>query len=153
VLHPKGALTSVWCGMARAYAGELARFCGELEDQTHDVATVQEIIPARVFQSLTPSSRDAVSILSLADIPLDRAETETLFTRSLGFNSRSFARMMRELRMANVIEVFGGDRLNARCNTGSRATISRHSGARRYTHWPLGTRRRVSTAGSVEFTP
>jgi hypothetical protein len=44
--------------------------------------------------SRAPSSGDAVSILSLADIPLDRAETETLLTRSLGFNSRSFARVI-----------------------------------------------------------
>ena len=93
------------------YAGALARFCDELAARTHDVATVQEMILARVFESLAPQSRDAVAILCLADIPLKRAEAERLLERAIGLDARAVARAFRELRPAGVIELFGGDRL------------------------------------------
>jgi hypothetical protein len=93
------------------YAGALARFCDELAARTHDVATVQEIILARVFESLAPQSRDAVAILCLADIPLERAEAERVLERAIGLDARAVARAFRELRPAGVIELFGGDRL------------------------------------------
>jgi hypothetical protein len=93
------------------YSGELARFSDELEARTHDTATVQEIILARVFEGLAPASRTAVAILSLADIPLERAEAVALLARANGFDDRAFARAIRELRPAGVIELFGGDRL------------------------------------------
>jgi hypothetical protein len=60
---------------------------------------------------LAPQSRDVVAILSLADIPLERAEAERLLERAISFDARAFARAIRALRLAGVIEVFGGDRL------------------------------------------
>jgi hypothetical protein len=96
---------------AAEYAGELVRFCDGLEVRTHDVATVQEIILARVFEGLGPQSRDAVAILCLADIPLERAEAAALLVQTSGLDDRAFARAIRQLRPAGVIELFGGDRL------------------------------------------
>jgi hypothetical protein len=96
---------------AAEYGGDLARFCDELEARTHDVSTVQEIILARVFQGLAPQSRDAVAILCLADIPLERTGAERLLELAVGLDARAFARAIRELRVTSVIEVFGGDRL------------------------------------------
>jgi hypothetical protein len=96
---------------AAEYAGELMRFCDELEARTHDVATVQEIILRRVFEGLGPQSRDTVAILCLADIPLERAEAAALLAQINGLDNRAFARAIRELRSAGVIELFGGDRL------------------------------------------
>jgi len=93
------------------YGGELARFCDELETRTHDAVTVQEIILARVFEGLTPQSRDVVAILSLADIPLERAEAERFVERAISLDARAFAQAIRALRFVGVIEVFGGDRL------------------------------------------
>jgi hypothetical protein len=96
---------------AAHYGGELARFCDELEERTHDAATAQEIILARVFEGLTPQGRDAVAILCLADVPLERAEAAALLAQTNGLDDRTFARAIRELRPAGVIELFGGDRL------------------------------------------
>jgi hypothetical protein len=96
---------------AAEYDGELARFCDELEDRTHDVATVQEIILARVFAGLSAQSHNAVAILSLADIPLERADVEKLLEHAISFDALAVARTIREFRLTGVIEVFGGDRL------------------------------------------
>jgi hypothetical protein len=93
------------------YGGELARFCDDLEARTHDATTAQEIILARVFEGLAPQSRDAVAILCLADIPLERAEAAALLAQTSGLDDRAFARAIRKLRSAGVIELFGGDRL------------------------------------------
>jgi SEC-C motif len=96
---------------AAQYGGDVARFCDELEARTHDAATAQETILARVFDGLASPSRDAVAILGLADIPLERAEAETLLEHAIGLDARAFARVVRELRPVGVIELFGGDRL------------------------------------------
>ncbi|MBI1209738.1 MAG: hypothetical protein GC191_20955 [Azospirillum sp.] len=96
---------------AADYVGELVRFCDELEARTHNVATVQEIILARVFEGLAPQSRDTVAILSLSDIPLERTEAAAVLAQTNGLDDRSFAQTMRQLRSAGVVEVFGGDRL------------------------------------------
>jgi hypothetical protein len=96
---------------ASEYAGNLAQFCDELERQTHNVTTAQELILSKVFNSLSSQGRDAVAILSMSDIALERGEAAALLKNSLGIDEATFARLVRELRPAGVIEVFGGDRL------------------------------------------
>jgi hypothetical protein len=96
---------------AADYAGDLAQFCDELERQTHSVTTAQEFILSKIFAGLPQRSRDAVAILSMADIPLARAEAAAFVQRALGLDDAAFAHAMRQLRLAGVVEVFGGDRL------------------------------------------
>jgi hypothetical protein len=96
---------------ASEYAGDLARFCDDLKNQTHTVATAQELILSRVFNNLSRETRNAVAVLSLSDIALDRSEAVFLLNKSLGMEAASFAGLVRELRPAGVIEIFGGDRL------------------------------------------
>jgi hypothetical protein len=94
--------------------GDLARFCGELEARTHNVTTAQEIILARVFNSLKRRSRDAVSVLSLSDIPLEREEATKFLEKAIGLDDRAVAEILRELRPVGVTEIFGGGRLKIR---------------------------------------
>jgi hypothetical protein len=91
--------------------GDLQGFCDELESRTHDVETALELILSRVFTALPPPVRDSVSVLSLADIPLERSEAETLLGKVFGIDEREFSRSMRELRSAGIVEVFGADRI------------------------------------------
>ena len=105
--------------------GNLAQFCDELENQTHGTVTAQELILSKVFNSLTPESRDAVAVLSMSDIALEREETVALLSKSLGIDEREFARFMREARQCGAIEVFGGNRLKiSRCHPRARPGTS-----------------------------
>jgi hypothetical protein len=96
---------------ATDYAGDLAQFCNELERQTHSITTAQELILSKVYAGFPPHSQDAIAILSMADVPLSRAEAGTFLHRALSLDDAAFARTMRQLRLAGVIETFGGDRL------------------------------------------
>lgn len=93
------------------YDGDIARLCGELEARTHQVETAQTIILARVFESLSPQHRDAVACFSLADIPLERAEAAAFLAKAIGLDERAFAALIRAVRPAGIVEIFGGDRL------------------------------------------
>ena len=96
---------------AADYVGDLGQFCDELERQTHSVTTAQELILSKVFVGLPQRSRDTVGILSMVDVPLTRAETAVFVQGALGFDEAAFAHAVRQLRLAGVVEVFGGDRL------------------------------------------
>jgi SEC-C motif len=96
---------------ATDYAGDLGQFCNELERQTHSVTTAQELILSKVYAGFPPHSQDAIAILSMADVPLSRAEVGAFLHRALSFDDAAFARTMRQLRLAGVVEAFGGDRL------------------------------------------
>lgn len=97
--------------VAAEYKGNLEQFCDDLEKQIHGVATAQEIILSKVFNNLTPASRDAIAVLSMLDIPLVRDEALALLHKCLGTEEGTFARLVRELRQLGIIEVFGGNRV------------------------------------------
>jgi hypothetical protein len=93
------------------YAGEVARFCDELEARTHQVETAQNIILTRVFDGLSPQNRDAVACLSLSDVPLERDEAAAFLAKAINLDERGFATLIRALRPTGIVEIFGGDRL------------------------------------------
>jgi SEC-C motif len=96
---------------AGSYSSDLARFCDELATQTHSVTTAQELILSKLFNGLPQRGQDAVAVLSMSDVALDRAEAAALLKGALGVDDKAFARVIRELRPTGVVEVFGGDRL------------------------------------------
>lgn len=93
------------------YAGDLARFCSELERQTHSVTTAQELILSKVYAAFSPREQDALAILGLVDIPLPREEAKTYLHKALSFDDAAFAHTIRQLRLAGVLQTYGGDRL------------------------------------------
>ncbi|HWR45071.1 dsDNA nuclease domain-containing protein [Sporomusa sp.] len=95
---------------AREYEGSLTRFCSELEAKTHAVETAQEIILARVFDGFPDAIRDAIGILSLSDIPLERNEASEMLAKIFGLEDRVIAALFRQLRSTGSIETFGGNR-------------------------------------------
>ncbi|WP_434131232.1 SEC-C domain-containing protein [Sporomusa sphaeroides] len=95
---------------AREYEGSLAHFCSELEVKTHAVETAQEIILARVFDGFSDVIRDAIGVLSLSDIPLERNEASEMLAKILGLEDRVVAALLRQLRSTGSIETFGGNR-------------------------------------------
>jgi hypothetical protein len=95
---------------SKEYGGDLAAFCADLARQTHSVATAQEVILSKVFQGLQATYRDAVSVLSISDIPLDRAEASEFLQSVLSLDVATTARFLRDMRPMGVIEVFGADR-------------------------------------------
>ncbi|HEV2160445.1 SEC-C metal-binding domain-containing protein [Bradyrhizobium sp.] len=95
---------------AVGYEGGVARFCRELEQQTHTVSTAQELILARIFDAYGEGDKRAVGALSLVDIPISQAEAVAVLSSSCHLDDRGVAALFRKLRLAGILQVFGVDR-------------------------------------------
>lgn len=106
-LYVQNALT-----IARSeHGGDVTALCAQLSALTHSVETVQELILSRTVNALSGPARHALGVLSLIDVPLSHEEIVGVVTASLGIDARAIAGLLRQLRTAAVLEVFGGDRL------------------------------------------
>jgi len=94
---------------AESYDGEVNRLCSALEERTHIVETVQELILADVFENFSDNERCAVGALSLSDVPLSQAEASTILKRSFGMEPAAAAAAIRHLRTSGSIQIFGVD--------------------------------------------
>lgn len=92
---------------AAQYGGSVARFCGELEQQTHGVATAQELILSRVFEGYGARDQHAVGALSLIDVPIGQPEALTILRAACDFDERAVAALLRKLRVTGALQVFG----------------------------------------------
>lgn len=95
---------------AGSYEGDIDRLCTALEERTHVVETVQELILADVFETLNDNERRAVAALSLSDVPLSQAEATTVLKRSFDMEPAPAATAFRRLRTTGSIQIFGVDR-------------------------------------------
>jgi hypothetical protein len=95
---------------ASNYDGGVARFCGELEQQTHVVATAQELILSRVFEGYGADDRRAIGALSLIDVPLSQTEANAILRDAYGLDERAVAALFRKLRTTGAMQIFGVDR-------------------------------------------
>jgi hypothetical protein len=95
---------------AANYDGSVARFCGELEQQTHTVSTAQELILSRIFEANSDKEKRAVGTLSLIDVPISQAEAVAILGPSCGLDDRGVAALFRKLRITGTLQVFGIDR-------------------------------------------
>ncbi|WP_224250145.1 SEC-C domain-containing protein [Hyalangium gracile] len=91
--------------------GDVAALCAQFSALTHSVETVQELILSRTVDALSGPARHALGVLSLSDVPLSHDEIVGVVTASLGIDVRAVAGLLRGLRTAAVLEVFGGDHL------------------------------------------
>ena len=96
---------------AAQYDGSIRQFCDELETKTHVVETAQELILTGVFDALPAPHRDGIGVLSLCDIPLERADATALLMDVLELDEKAVASLLRQLRSSGSIEVYGGSRL------------------------------------------
>ena len=95
---------------AESYGGSVGRLCAALEQRTHIVETVQELILADVFDTYTDNERRAVAALSLSDVPLSQAEASAVLKRTFGLEAADAASAYRRLRSSGSIQIFGVDR-------------------------------------------
>lgn len=95
---------------AANYEGEVARFCTALEERTHIVETVQELILAEVFESYSVNERLVVAALSLSDVSLSQAEAGAILNATFGMEKSTAATAFRQLRLTGTIQIFGVDR-------------------------------------------
>jgi tetratricopeptide (TPR) repeat protein len=93
---------------ATNYEGDVARFCTELEQQTHVITTAQELILSRVFEGYG-DDRLATAILSLVDVPLNLPEAAAILQKSCGLGERAVTALFRKLRTTGALQVFGTD--------------------------------------------
>ena len=94
---------------AKHYEGSVPRFCTELEQQTHAVATAQEIILSRIFEDYDADERQMIGALSLFDNPISQSEANTILFQANGQNEKRVAALFRKLRSTGSLQVFGVD--------------------------------------------
>jgi len=90
--------------------GSVSRFSRELEDQTHAVETAQELILARAFGDYADEERGAIGALSLSDVPLSQSDSAQILRNTFEFDDKAVAKLLRKLRTAGAIQLFGIDR-------------------------------------------
>lgn len=96
---------------AREHGGSIRAFCVDVEAQTHVVDTAQEIILRRAFEGLPADAREAIAILSLADVALSRDEAVKLLQGACDLDARASAARLRALPATGALELFGNSAL------------------------------------------
>jgi hypothetical protein len=98
--------------IARAeYDGSIRSFCEALEQSAHTVETAQELILSKVVKGLPTRVQEALAVLSVADIPLERELVSTLVASVLNVDAKGVPAMLRTLRTHGLLETFPDDRL------------------------------------------
>lgn len=92
---------------ASEHGGDIRDMCNSIDEGTHLAATPQEVILQRVFQSLTLDERQVLSVLSVSEVPLAKAEVEMLLKQFTGLTAQEAATTLRRLRSAGFVQVFG----------------------------------------------
>lgn len=96
------------CRVASAeYGGDIDALCSSIEDGTHLTATPQELILQRVFELLSAAERTGLAVLSISEVALSKAEVEMLLHRFVGLSAQDAAALLRRLRTAGILQVFG----------------------------------------------
>lgn len=93
------------------YGGDVARFCAELEAQTHLVESAQELILRRVFSEFGSSDRAGLGALSLSETPLDREDVSALLKAAANLPDPQIAALLRRARGTGLVQFYGGDRI------------------------------------------
>ena len=89
---------------AADYGGDVAALCGSVERGVHGSATAQEVILARVFESLSPEVRHALALMSMSDVPLSRPEVARMLRECAALDEVAVAALLRQLRMFGLIQ-------------------------------------------------
>ncbi len=92
---------------ARDYGGAIRAFCEDVEAQTHIVETAQEIILKRAFDGLPADAREAIALLSVADVALSKDEATQLLQETCGLDAKGAAARLRALPSTGALELFG----------------------------------------------
>lgn len=89
------------------YGGHIDLMCNAVDALTNFTQTAQEIILAKVFDTFSLAARQTIAVLSLSDIGLQPAEVNKLLDATLGMEEQAVAGVIRTLRAAGVVEIYG----------------------------------------------
>lgn len=106
------------------YGGSLAQMCEAVEALTNLTQTAQEVILAKVFSAFSPAAQEVVAVLSLSDIGLLPAEIHKLLHEALAISEAAVAGIVRTLRAAGVVEIYGSKEI--RLHDAIRVVASQH---------------------------
>jgi hypothetical protein len=95
------------------YAGSVARFCADIEAQTHIVETAQELILRRAFAEFSAPDRAGLGALALSETPLDRDDMTVLLKAAANLTDPQIAGLLRRARSTGLVQFYGGDRIKA----------------------------------------
>ncbi|MFZ4286309.1 AAA family ATPase [Variovorax sp. HJSM1_2] len=89
------------------YEGHIDQMCDAVEALTNLTQTAQEIILAKVFGAFPIAAQQSIAVLSLSDVGLLPAEIYKLLDAALDMDERTVAGVIRALRTAGVVEIYG----------------------------------------------
>ncbi|WP_156337465.1 MULTISPECIES: hypothetical protein [Achromobacter] len=92
------------------YDSELGAFCDALDSQELTAVTAQHSILSRVFESLTTPSKQVLSSVSIADLPLSADEMVSIAGAAFGIERRGVTRTLRSLRAHGLLQAYGSQR-------------------------------------------
>lgn len=90
----------------REYDGAIAAVCADVEAQTNLVATAQEVILKRAFDTMPDQMKEVVAALSLADVPLSREEASAYLQKACKLTPQSVIGYLRQLPDSGAVELF-----------------------------------------------
>lgn len=90
----------------REYDGRIAAICADVEAQTNLVATAQEVILKRAFDTMPDPMKEVVAALSLADVPLSRDEASAYLQKACKLSRQSAINLLRQLPDSGAVELF-----------------------------------------------
>lgn len=89
------------------YGGRIDQMCDAVDALTNLTQTAQEVILAKVFDAFPHAAQQTIAVLSLSDIGLIPAEITKLLDAALEMGERAVADVIRVLRAAGVMEIYG----------------------------------------------
>ncbi|HZF84901.1 MAG TPA: SEC-C metal-binding domain-containing protein, partial [Burkholderiaceae bacterium] len=89
------------------YGGSIDQMCAAVDALTNLSRTAQEVILAKVFDAFPHAAQQTIAVLSLSDISLLPAEINKLLDAALEMDERAVAGVIRALRVAGVVELYG----------------------------------------------
>lgn len=121
---------------AAEYGGNIARFCADLEAQTHFTETAQELILKRALAEFGNRDQTGLGALALSETPLSREAATQLLKAAAGLDELQIAALLRRARTTGLVQFYGGDRIKVHdaVRTIARACLDRAgAGARQRT--------------------
>jgi len=93
------------------YEGDARRFCEVIESKQNIMPLAQEVILSQVVDEMQPTIKDAMALLSLADVPLTVSETCSLLCDPLNINDEAIHQILRDLSKIGIVQQLKDERL------------------------------------------
>jgi hypothetical protein len=93
------------------FDGDARRFCESVESRQNITPLAQELILAQVVDGIKPIAKDAMALMSLADVPLTVSESFSLLCHTLNIDEKAAHQILRDLSQSGIVQALKDDRL------------------------------------------